>query len=120
MKEFTESESELTAEQQERVNKQIVLAKHFAEAYRLLMDCSAALELSCPTPSDLETAAKILGALNEDRLPQTVQGERSVHPTWLLTESLILQGKDPAPIHEAALRLLFGDVLQSVVSNSER
>ena len=99
-------QSELSLQQQKRVFAYTVLDDDCQEAARLLRECTLALQLPKPSTIDLQIAARILGALKNDNLPRTVEGDSAVHPTWLLTETWILQNKSPLPIHEAALKLL--------------
>jgi hypothetical protein len=106
MSDSTIMQSELSPEQQKRVFAYTVLDDDYHEAARLLRECTLALQLPKPSQADLQIAARILGALRSDELPRTVEGDRAVHPTWLLTETWILQNKNPLPIHEAALKLL--------------
>ena len=102
--------SELSDEERRIVLQYQYGADDLAHAYRLLHECTAMLELPEPGEGDLAIAARILGALPKQRLPQTVAGHPDIHPTWLLTESWLLQGKDPSVIHIAALRLIFNSV----------
>ena len=78
----------------------------YQQAGDLLLECTKALSLPKPSELDIEMAARIIGAFGSDELPQTVEGDKSVHPTWLLTETWILLNKDPFPIHQAVLQLL--------------
>lgn len=57
-------------------------------------------------------AAKMLGSLPESRIPRESSVDLAVikppHALWLMTEAYLLQGKDPAPIHEASIKAMLG------------
>jgi len=101
-----QDKSELTYAEQKVVHTTAWSSREFGHAYQLLRECSEFFALPVPEESDIEMAAKVIAALPTERLPKTVQGKVDIHPTWLMTESWILQGKDPTPIHIAALKVM--------------
>jgi hypothetical protein len=109
---ITVQQSELTAEERSVVLDYDAQIANFKEAFSLLKLATEFLKLSDPTYNDIKIAANIIGALPLKRIPRIIDKESTIHPIWLLTESWILQGKDPLPIHRASLKLLFGrDIL---------
>jgi hypothetical protein len=70
----------------------------------VLTDACAKVGLPAPDEAVVEQTAKIIGALGEERVPRDLDG--GPHKLWLLTEGFINAGKDPSPIHEAALSSL--------------
>lgn len=106
MREYSFGKSDLTIQQQAMVFAAEVSENLCQQAGELLHECTKALSLPKPSALDIEMAARIIGAFGSDELPQTVEGNKSVHPTWLLTETWILLNKDPLPIHQAVLKLI--------------
>ncbi len=97
-------QSELTLDEQKRVAAFKPNEDLIEEARDLLMDACREIGLPAPDEDVVVQAAKIIGALGKDRIPQDIDGKP--HKLWLLTEGYINAGKDPAPIHEAALSFL--------------
>ena len=98
-----QSSSELSPQEQTKVQHSKWTPDKYAIAYRLLTDSSSFLGFPAPNDDDVEMAAKVISALPANRIPKAADGTEDIHPTWLLTEAWILQGRDPMPIHLAAL-----------------
>ena len=106
------SKSELSRPEQQAVHGHRMSQEDYGRAFPLLSEACRTVGLGLPNHSDVEMAAKILGALPESRIPRAVEPSLEPsdkpHALWLLTESYILQGKDPAPIHLGAMKSILG------------
>ncbi|MEW5896514.1 MAG: hypothetical protein AB1668_02375 [Nanoarchaeota archaeon] len=102
---YKASRGGLTREEFDAVQRHSYTQDQYGEAFRHVSDAVRSIGLGqLPDASDVDMAAKIIGALGE-RVPRKFK-ETSPHELWLLTESYHLQGKDTTPIMEAALRIM--------------
>lgn len=71
----------------------------------IISEVCRTIGIGVPTVSDLEMASKIVVALPAERIPKTAP-LNSFNGIWLLTESFLLQGKDPGIIERGASNAL--------------
>lgn len=101
-----EAQSELSPDEKKIVAAFQPDADSLKSAQFILTGGSNEVGLPAPDEAVITQAAKIIGALGKERIPRAVDG--GPHKLWLLTEAFINSGKDPSPIHEAALSSLLG------------
>ncbi len=103
---YTERYGELTQEEFVSVRKHDYSQASYSLAFARLTLAAQKDSAPYPTHSDIEAAAKLVGALGE-RVPRDLEG----HPQalWLLTEAYLLQGKDTEKVLAALIKDLVGN-----------
>ncbi len=102
--------SELSAEERRKVAAFEPAVEDISNARKSLAQNAAMVK---PNQDDIIVAAKIIGALPDERIPKDINGE-GVHKLWLLTESYILQGKDTGPLHQSSLDNIVNDARENM------
>jgi len=102
----TNEDSELSPSEQKKVAAFQPSSGEIEKALTFLTNACNEVGLPAPDESMVEQAAKIIGALGEERIPLTKDGKPN--KIWLLTESYINTGKNPSSIYETTFSSLLG------------
>ena len=94
--------SEITPEERQKIESFKPSEALLKKTRNLLIIICAKILMSPPEPEVVLQAAKILGALGEERLPKTLDGGYA----WLLTEAYLACQKDPTTIFNGQLMAL--------------